>query len=278
MSDKYAVVGYPIAHSKSPLIHRLFAEQTGEDLIYEAILIDADEKPFAPAVCELMALGYKGLNVTIPYKLDAFEFADVLTERAQMAQAVNTLAFTENGILGDNTDGIGLVEDIEQLAGVPLQGKRILILGAGGAVQGVLKPLLEREPAHIFIANRTPQRAQALARRFNDPRLEGGGFEAVAASPYDIIINGTAASIRGEVPPIPEAAIGPQSLAYDMMYGAEPTAFLRWAGSIQPDCRRRDGLGMLVCQAAEAFALWRGVRPQTAPVMQAVRRIVQGEV
>ncbi len=277
MTDKYAVVGNPIAHSKSPLIHRLFAEQTGENLVYEAILIDAEEKPFAPAVRELMALGYRGLNVTVPYKLDAFEFADTLSERAQVAQAVNTLMFTDEGVLGDNTDGVGLVEDIEQLAGVPLRGKRMLILGAGGAVQGVLQPLLEADPAHILIANRTPKRAEALAQRFHDPRVEGSAFEAVPAAPFDVIINGTAASLEGQLPPLPPAVIEPETLVYDMMYGTKPTVFLQWASEIQPACTRRDGLGMLVCQAAEAFARWRGVRPRTAPVLEAVRQILQNQ-
>lgn len=274
MTDQYAVVGNPIAHSKSPLIHRLFAEQTGEELVYEAILIDVDEKPFAVAVKELMALGYKGLNVTVPYKLDAFTFADTRTDRARVAEAVNTLTFTPEGVVGDNTDGIGLVEDIEQLAGVPLKGKRILVLGAGGAVQGVLKPLLDAAPAHLFIANRTAERARQLAQRFKDQRVEGGAFATVPEQPFDVIINGTAASLSGEVPPIPEAAISADSLVYDMMYGAEPTVFLHWARETQPACTLRDGLGMLVCQAAEAFALWRGIRPQTAPVLDAVRRII----
>lgn len=275
MTDKYAVVGYPIAHSKSPLIHRLFAEQTGEDLVYEAILIDADEKPFAAAVRELMALGYSGLNVTVPYKLDAFEFADTLTDRAQTAQAVNTLTFTNEGILGDNTDGIGLVEDIEQLAGVSLRGKSVLILGAGGAVQGVLQPLLAADPRSLFIANRTAGRAEALARRFADARVSGGAFEAIPAKPFDVIINGTAASLEGKLPPISSAVIGENSLVYDMMYAPEPTVFLRWASEAQPNCTVRDGLGMLVCQAAEAFANWRGVRPQSAPVLEAVRKIIR---
>lgn len=275
MSDAYAVVGYPIAHSKSPLIHRLFAEQTGQDITYEAILIDSDEQPFHTAIHQLRLLGYKGLNVTLPYKLDAFELAQIHTERAQTAQAVNTLIFHEDGTIeGDNTDGAGLVKDIRDLANTPIKGRSILIIGAGGAVQGVLQSLLDEAPAHIHIVNRTAGRASALAERFQNPvtPVSGGDFATLTtATPFDIIINGTSASLEGKVPPIPPTILHPDSLVYDMMYGTAPTAFMHWAQQHQPTCTVRDGLGMLVGQAAEAFQRWRGVQPDIAETLRQVR-------
>lgn len=273
MTDKYAVVGYPISHSKSPLIHRLFAEQTGEDLIYEAILIDADEQPFDQAMKTLIQLGYKGFNVTVPYKLSAYEFATAHTPRAQTAQAVNTLIVEQDGkILGDNTDGVGLVLDIEQLAGFSLKGKSILILGAGGAVQGVMQNLLDATPREVHIANRTATRAEALAKRFQGTTpITASSFEAVPKKSFDVIINGTAASLENKVPPVSPKVIGAQTLVYDMMYQSEPTVFLKWAKQHQPSCETRDGLGMLICQAAEAFYLWRGIKPSGAPILNQVR-------
>jgi shikimate dehydrogenase len=278
--DLYAVVGDPIAHSKSPLIHRLFAEQTGENLVYEAIRIDSDDTPFPFAISRLQQQGYRGLNITVPYKLSAFELADEKTQRAETAQAVNTFAFREDGtILGDNTDGIGLVNDIQNNAHRPFKGQSVLILGAGGAVQGVLQPILEQQPASIHIANRTSPRAQALAKRFADnpanTPLTGSGWEDIPSQPYDIIINGTAASLEGKLLPIPPETIGADSLVYDMMYADQPTCFLQWAKEQQPGCDTRDGLGMLVEQAAEAFALWRNLRPQTQPVIETVRQLIQ---
>ncbi|HID00087.1 MAG TPA: shikimate dehydrogenase [Piscirickettsiaceae bacterium] len=276
MSDHYAVVGYPIAHSKSPLIHRLFAEQTGQDITYEAILIDSDEEPFAAAIHQLRQMGYKGLNVTLPYKLDAFELAQTHTERAQIAQAVNTLIFHDDGTIeGDNTDGAGLVMDIRDLAGFPIAGQRILIIGAGGAVQGVLKSLLDEQPASIRIANRTAARAVALAKRFQQEAIpiSGGDFSALSELPaFDLIINGTSASLQGKVPPIPPSVLHPHSLVYDMMYAPTPTPFMQWAQQHQPDCTVRDGLGMLVGQAAESFWRWRHIRPNVADVLHQVRR------
>jgi shikimate dehydrogenase len=272
MTDKYAVVGYPISHSKSPLIHRLFAEQTQQDLLYEAILIDSEETSFAWAMKDLKRRGYKGLNITVPYKLDAFEYADTLTPRAQAAHAVNTFVFQDDGTtLGDNTDGAGLIADIERQRA--FTGQRVLILGAGGAVQGILEPLLEKRPESIHIANRTAQRALVLGKRFqSDIPISGSGWEDIPKTAYDIIINGTSASLDNKLPPIDPHTIGPDSLVYDMMYGSKPTVFMEWAKQHQPTCQTLDGLGMLVGQAAEAFYLWRGVRPNIEEVIREVRK------
>lgn len=277
MTDLYAVVGDPIAHSKSPLIHRLFAEQTQQDLIYEAIRIDSEEIPFTAAMAQLQAKGYRGINITVPYKLDAFERADELTERAQVAHAVNTFVFREDGsILGDNTDGIGLVNDIEQNGSRPFANQRVLILGAGGAVQGILHPLLEKQPASIHIANRTAKRAEVLGKRFETPvPITASGWEDIPLEEgYDIVINGTSASLENKLPPISVDVIKANSLVYDMMYGKEPTIFMNWAQQHQPDCQVMDGLGMLVGQAAEAFALWRNQSPNTAEVIAEVRALM----
>ncbi|WP_019894966.1 shikimate dehydrogenase [Hydrogenovibrio halophilus] len=270
--DKYAVVGDPIAHSKSPQIHAMFAEQTGQNLIYEAIRIDTEDDNFARRVQSLRQQGYKGLNVTVPFKLDAFELAQDLSERARTAHAVNTLVLDEP-LFGDNTDGVGLVSDIETNAGVAFAGKRVLILGAGGAVQGILQPLLQKQPGLVHIANRTAKRADVLGQRFEtDVPLSASGWEDIPVDrPYDIVINGTSASLEGKRPPVSEQIMGPQSLVYDMMYQNEPTVFMQWAHQHQPKCQTRDGLGMLVGQAAESFALWRGVHPQTQPVIEALR-------
>ena len=275
--DHYAVVGDPIAHSKSPLIHRLFAKQTEQPITYEAIRIDSEETHFAREIDYLKTHGYKGINITVPYKLDAFEQADELSERAQLAQAVNTYVFREDGsVYGDNTDGIGLVNDIEQNGMRPFKGKRVLIIGAGGAVQGILKPLLDKQPGLVHIANRTAKRAEVLGQRFDtDVPIHGSGWDEIPLEPFDIIINGTSASLEGKLPPVSEKVIGADSLVYDMMYGAQPTVFLNWAQQHQPKCQRMDGLGMLVGQAAEAFYLWRGVHPKTKPVIEEVRRIIQ---
>lgn len=276
--DLYAVVGDPIGHSKSPLIHRLFAEQTRQELNYEAIRIDFEEEEFGYAVKTLKAKGYKGINITVPYKLDAFEQADALTERAKVSHAVNTYLFNEDGsITGDNTDGIGLVNDIEINGKTPFKNKTVLILGAGGAVQGIMQSLLSKQPKSLHIANRTPKRAEVLAERFeasivsasdwkNIPLIEGG---------YDIVINGTAASLDNKLLPVSKKIIGKQSLVYDMMYGDKPTIFMGWAKQANSNCQTMDGLGMLVGQAAEAFYLWRGVRPETASVITQVRDLMK---
>ena len=266
--DRYAVMGNPIGHSKSPLIHARFAEQSGQSLRYEAILVE--EGGFPAAVERFRAEGGSGLNVTVPFKLDAWRLAGRRSERAERAGAVNTLYWEGDTLVGENTDGIGLVTDLTHNHGVALEGRRILMLGGGGAVRGVLQPLLARAPASLFVANRTAARAEELATLFADlGPISGGGYDAVGEG-YDLIINGTAASLQGALPPIAPSVLGRGSFCYDMMYGAEPTPFLKWAmanGAV----RAVDGLGMLVEQAAESFRIWRGVRPETAPVIEALR-------
>jgi len=276
MTDLYAVVGNPIAHSKSPLIHRLFSEQTHQDLVYEAVLIDTEDTSFQFAISNLIARGYRGVNITVPFKLDAFELADELTAQAEVAHAVNTFSFQEGKILGDNTDGIGLVTDIEENANRPFKNQKVLILGAGGAVQGILQPLLEKQPGLVHIANRTAKRAEVLGKRFDTAiPLTASDWEGIPDTAFDIIINGTSASLEGKLPPISPSVLGQDSLVYDMMYGAKPTIFMQWAKQHQAACQVRDGLGMLVGQAAEAFYIWRGVRPETQSVIDEVRRLSQ---
>ncbi|WP_172148094.1 shikimate dehydrogenase [Pseudomonas tumuqii] len=268
--DRYGVFGNPIAHSKSPLIHRLFAAQTGEQLSYEALLAPLDD--FAGFARHFFVDG-KGANVTVPFKEQAFQLADSLTARAQRAGAVNTLKkLDDDSLLGDNTDGAGLVRDLSVNAGFELRGKRILLLGAGGAVRGVLEPLLAQQPAALVIANRTLAKAEQLASEFADlGPVVACGFDWIDA-PVDLIINGTSASLAGESPPIAASLIeSGHTLCYDMMYARQPTAFNRWAAE-QGAARTLDGLGMLVEQAAEAFLLWRGVRPDSAPVLAEMRR------
>ncbi len=271
--DRYGVFGNPIGHSKSPLIHRLFAAQTGQAMSYEALLAPLDD--FAGFARAFFAEG-KGANVTLPFKEQAFQLADSLSARARRAGAVNTLKKLDDGsLLGDNTDGAGLVRDLKVNAGFDLTGKRILLLGAGGAVRGVLEPLLAERPATLVIANRTVVKAEQLAGEFADlgPVL-ASGFDWLDA-PVDLIVNGTSASLAGELPPIAASLIEPgHTLCYDMMYAKAATAFNRWAAA-QGAARTLDGLGMLVEQAAEAFCLWRGVRPDSAPVLAELRRQLQ---
>ena len=270
--DRYAVVGNPIAHSKSPWIHAAFARQTGQALDYHALLAPLDG--FAETVAAFRAGGGHGLNVTVPFKLEAFALAERLTPRAQAAGAVNTLVFGADGLLGDNTDGAGLVRDLVVNLGCPLAGRRILLLGAGGATRGALLPLLEGRPASLVIANRTAARAEALAAEFAphaaDASLEGCGFAALAGRRFDLVINATAASLSGELPPLPPGLYADDALAYDMMYGRGHTPFMG-AALADGAARVADGLGMLVEQAAESFALWRGVRPDGAPVLAELR-------
>ena len=269
MTDRYAVVGNPIAHSKSPQIHAAFARQTGQDIEYARILAPRDG--FASAVKAFRAEGGKGVNVTIPFKLDAFSYATTLTERARLAGAVNTLRFEGDGALGDNTDGAGLVGDIAGRLGVPLGGKRVLLMGAGGAARGVVLPLLDQAPASIAIANRTIEKAQALARQFaSRGPVTGGGYADFASEQFDVIVNATSASLEGTVPPLSERAFATGALAYDMVYADAPTPFLRYAEA-RGAAHLADGLGMLVGQAAEAFFIWRGVRPDTRPVIASMR-------
>lgn len=272
--DRYAVMGNPIAHSKSPMIHTLFARETKQQLEYGAILVELGQ--FVEAVQLFKTEGGKGLNVTVPFKRDAWRLVDERSDSAALAGAVNTILIREDGSLfGDNTDGVGMVRDIRDNLGVTITGKRVLVLGAGGAVRGVLGPLLEEKPALVVIANRTPDRAQELADAFEDyGRVEGSSFADLDGSRYDIVINGTSASLKGEVPPLPEGILARGAFCYDMMYGAEPTAFMRWADEEGGE-HIADGLGMLVEQAAESFMLWRGVRPQTASVIKAVREALE---
>ncbi|NIR61272.1 MAG: shikimate dehydrogenase [Gammaproteobacteria bacterium] len=267
--DRYAVMGNPVAHSKSPRIHALFAEQTGEPIVYEAILVPVDG--FAEAVAEFQRAGGKGLNVTLPFKQEAWALAEERSPRAERARAVNTLVLRPDGTrLGDNTDGAGLIRDLHN-HGLRVAGRRILVLGAGGAARGVLGPLLGERPAAVLIANRTAEKAVVLARDFRDlGPIAGGGFDALAGRTYELVINATAASLEGEVPPVPDAALAEGGWVYDMMYADTPTAFVRW-GAARGAGRSLDGLGMLVEQAAESFYLWRGVRPDTAPVLEALR-------
>ncbi len=264
MTDRYAVFGHPIAHSKSPQIHAAFARQTGQDMSYEAILAPLDG--FAASVEAFFAAGGRGANVTVPFKEEAFRLASRLSPRAQRAGAVNTLVFDADGILGDNTDGAGLVADLTRNLQRTLTGRRILLLGAGGAARGVIEPLLDQQPAALVIANRTVGRAQELAALF-DRGIHACGFDGVD-TPFDVVINATAASLAGELPPLSPQIFTPDTLAYDMMYGRD-TPFLAFARA--HGAATADGLGMLVEQAAEAFHLWRGVRPNTAPVIASLR-------
>jgi len=271
MTDKYAVFGNPIDHSKSPEIHRQFAEETGQALSYEKQLVDP--QGFEAAADAFFAGGGKGLNITVPFKQDAYAYVARTTPRARRAGAVNTLSKEVDGtILGDTTDGVGLVTDIKHNLGWQIRHKKVLILGAGGAVRGVLEPLLEEQPQHIIIANRTVNKALQLAKGFAEfGYLLGCGFDMLDEQQFDVIINGTSASLQGELPPLPECLINADgsTVCYDMLYGAEPTPFMQWAS--ERGAKVSDGLGMLVGQAAESFALWRGVRPQTAPVISSLR-------
>ena len=267
--DRYAVMGNPIAHSKSPRIHRLFAQQTGEALDYEALLVEADD--FAEAVADFFfSDGGKGLNITVPFKQEAWQLADRLSPRAEPAGAVNTLMVKDGALYGDNTDGAGLVRDLTVNHGVELRDKRILMLGAGGAARGVILPLLEQGPALLHIANRTVARAEQLAEHFAPHgALGASGFDTLDDD-FDIVINATAAGLDNDVPALPEGVVNPHTLCYDMMYGSGPTAFVRYCTG-RGAARALDGLGMLVEQAAESFHLWRGARPDTRPVIQALR-------
>ncbi|MFP4182433.1 MAG: shikimate dehydrogenase [Thiohalospira sp.] len=267
--DRYAVMGDPVDHSLSPRIHTLFAEQTGQQLTYEAIRVD--QGGLAQALGNFGAAGGRGANITVPLKERAYALADELSDRARLAGAVNTLTLDGDRLAGDNTDGAGLVADLTENLGWPLAGSSILLVGAGGAARGVIAPLLEAGPARLLVVNRTPDRARELADHFRHlGPVEGGGLPA-AQGPFDIIINATAASLAAEVPDLPAEAVGEQTWVYDMMYGAEPTAFLGWAAG-RGAAELADGLGMLVGQAAESFRIWRGVRPDAAAVLETLRR------
>ena len=268
-ADRYAVIGNPIAHSKSPQIHAAFAEQTGEQLIYTAELVEVGG--VESFVKEFAANNGKGLNVTVPFKQDAFEIATELSPRAQRAGAVNTLKLQGDIIYGDTTDGVGLLNDLTNNHQLELKNKRILIVGAGGAVRGVLEPLLLSQPQQLVIANRTLSKAEQLAQDFsNFGAISASSFDALAGQQFDLVINGTSASLAGELPPLPEQLFAAEGCAYDMMYGAQPTAFLNWAAQ-QGAAHCYDGLGMLVEQAAESFYIWRKKRPETRGVIEQLR-------
>ena len=266
--DHYVVIGNPIEHSKSPTIHTQFALQTQQALRYERLLVALDG--FDAAIKNLVASGVRGANVTVPFKLDAYHVATDLTPRARAAGAVNTLKFEDNKIIGDNTDGVGLVRDIVVNAGISLQSRRILLLGAGGAARGVILPLLSELPAELVIANRTVQKAQDLLTQFHghSVALSASSFDALSGE-FDVVINATSASLSDGLPNISSSLFNEKSFIYDMMYGAKPTHFMQWAA--EKKATVRDGLGMLVEQAAESFELWRGVRPDTAPVYALLR-------
>jgi len=274
MTDLYAVFGNPIAHSKSPLIHAAFAAATAQDMRYEARLAPVDG--FAASVHEFVAQGGKGANVTVPFKEEACRLSNRLSERAARAGAVNTLRFDGQEILGDNTDGAGLVRDITHNLGHSLTGQRILLLGAGGAARGVIAPLLAEMPAALCIANRSADKAEALAAAFADiAAVNAGNFAKIAGQCFDVVINATSASLSGQALPLPAALFAPGSLAYDMMYGRGDTPFLSQARE-QGAGVLADGLGMLVEQAAEAFFVWRGVRPATTALLAELRRQLAG--
>ncbi len=269
MTDFYAVIGNPIEHSKSPVIHHAFAQLTHQDIQYERVLAPLDE--FAETVYGLISNGFKGANVTVPFKLEAFAMASRLTERAQDAGAVNTLIFDSDGLIGDNTDGVGLVRDITQNIGVSFAGKRVLLIGAGGASEGVLHPILAEQPALLIITNRTLDKALNMVKRVEARddmvfvSINAYAFDDLEGQQFDIVINATSAGLSDSHLPLPNSIFAPNALAYDMMYG-RITPFMAFA--LQQGAVVFGGLGMLIEQAAEAFSVWRGIRPPTAPVIE----------
>jgi len=271
MTDRYGVIGHPIAHSKSPIIHRLFAEQTAQDISYEAFDIEPDT--LEARLREMLGDGVRGLNVTVPHKSAVVELADKLTERAELAGAANTLTVDRNHrISADNTDGIGLVRDLEENLHVTLGGRRILVLGAGGATRGIVPALLDTGPDTLWIANRTVDRAAALTERFATfGDVYAAGFDELDGEHFDIIINATSAGLQGELPPFPAALLDGGPVCYDLSYAMKPTPFTAWAGNVT-GTRVHQGWGMLVEQAAESFYIWRGVRPETGPVRRKLPR------
>ncbi len=270
--DRYAVVGHPIDHSRSPVIHQVFATQTEQHIVYE--LIDAAPEAFETAVRGFAAAGGKGLNVTVPHKQAAFELSNELGPEAQKARAVNTISFRPDGrIRGDNTDGIGFMRDLTETLDEPVAGRRVLVLGAGGAARGILLPLVEAAPAALVLANRTIERADGMIAELDSTEiLSASTFAALAdEAPFDIVINATSAGVRGEDLPFPTACVGPDTLCYDLAYSLKDTPFVLWARA-NGAREAAQGWGMLVEQAAESFYIWRGVRPDTAPVLQQLRR------
>lgn len=272
--EDYAVMGNPIKHSKSPQIHSLFAKQTNQLIKYTAIQVDTGG--FKQAVGNFAAHKGKGLNITVPFKEEAWALVTERSERAERAGAINTIKLVDKKLIGDNTDGVGLVNDLKNNYKIALSGKRILVMGAGGAARGVLAPLLSEQPTELVIVNRTQSKAKDLAEHFNDLGcVTGCGYEDLGRDistekPFDIIINATAASLHGELPPLPDNIVASNSCCYDMMYG-KTTLFMQWAQQ-QGVENIVDGLGMLVEQAAESFYIWRGVRPNTTTVLEALRK------
>ncbi|MFB3116629.1 MAG: shikimate dehydrogenase [Gammaproteobacteria bacterium] len=270
--DNYCVMGNPVAHSKSPQIHAAFAEQTRQEIFYQAILVD--EGKFKDAIKEFQRQGGKGLNITVPFKPDAWEASDQMSRRAERAAAVNTISFNDEGkIAGDNTDGIGLIRDLTINHKLSIKDKNILILGAGGAARGILDPLFDEQADRVVIANRTVSRAEKLVDIFSDRGdISTCGFDELVSSNFDIVINATSASLQGDVPPLPEGLVNKNTCCYDMMYSAADTPFVAWAKAHGAGIAL-DGLGMLVEQAAESFFIWRGVRPETGLVIDLVKRV-----
>lgn len=268
--DRYGVMGYPVSHSRSPVIHRLFALQTGENIQYE--LLQVTPEKLETAVRQFQRTGGKGLNVTVPHKAEVAKLCDQLSERAATAGAVNTMSFRDGEIHGENTDGIGLLRDLAINQNFTIEGSNILILGAGGATRGIVGPLLEMQPSSLRIANRTIDKAEALARHFSrSGPVSACRFNVIPVSEkYDLIINATSAGVKGDTPPYPEAAVAPDTFCYDLSYGLSPTPFSVWALE-QGAERSVMGWGMLVEQAAESFHIWRGVRPDTAPVLKQMK-------
>jgi len=268
-ADKYAVIGFPVAHSWSPFIHGLFAKQTGQNLTYSRLEVPPDA--LNDRIVEFFAADGKGLNVTLPHKQAACLIARERTSRAEIAGAVNTLALRSDGIFGDNTDGAGLIADLTRNLAFELKGTRVLVLGAGGAARGVLGPILEADPEYLEIANRNEERAVELAHEFSTlGTVHGCGFDSIADSTFDLVLNATSASLQDTIPPVPPGVIAPTTLCYDMAYGKGDTAFTRWSKSAGAG-RAETGWGMLVEQAAESFLLWRGVKPDTKAVIAAVK-------
>jgi shikimate dehydrogenase len=263
--DRYGVVGFPVAHSRSPFIHGMFARQTAQNMEYR--LYEIPPVLFKTEVAKFFAQGGSGLNVTVPHKTAAADFATELTSRAERAGAVNTLAIQHGRILGDNTDGAGLVRDLLENLQIGIAGKRVLILGAGGATRGIVAPLLENSPEELVVANRAAERARDLVSPFSDlGKVRGCGFDDLPMRAFDLVINATSAGLDGQVPKVNPAVIGPMTICYDLSYAKTDTPFVKWAWG-QGCARAVEGWGMLVEQAAESFALWRGVRPDTAPVL-----------
>jgi len=270
MSDAYALFGYPVQHSWSPFIHGMFARQTGQDMAYR--LIESPPERFRSDVLDFFSNGGHGINVTLPHKRAAADIVNELTPRAQRADAVNTIVRRNEQLVGDNTDGAGLLVDLTRNLKVKFRSPRILLLGAGGAARGAIEPLMSLAPEVLVIANRSTERAQALAREFAElGNLEGCTFADLAHRPFDLVVNATAASLRGEVPLIPIDVVDYRTTCYDMAYGVGDTPFVTWAKRLGAR-RAEQGWGMLVEQAAEAFELWRGVRPDTAPVLAVLRK------